>query len=124
MSRPLFGHLIALLASIVIGSESLHADDALNEPVDIPTPDPQRDATVIAVEKVIPGVVNIATRTWVEREHPYERLWRQYYGYQRQPEASYSRGSGVVVNEDGYVLTNTHVVSGADDIWVQFFNES
>lgn len=83
-------------------------------------PDPRRDATVVAVERVMPSVVNIATRTWVEREHPYERLWRQYYGYQRKPEATYSRGSGVVVNEDGYVLTNTHVVADADDIWVKF----
>lgn len=82
--------------------------------------DPRRDATVVAVERVMPSVVNIATRTWVEREHPYERLWRQYYGYQRKPEATYSRGSGVVVNEDGYVLTNTHVVADADDIWVKF----
>ena len=47
--------------------------------------DPRRDATVVAVERVMPSVVNIATRTWVEREHPYERLWRQYYGYQRKP---------------------------------------
>lgn len=85
--------------------------------------DPRRDATVVAVERVMPSVVNIATRTWVEREHPYERLWRQYYGYQRKPEATYSRGSGVVVNEDGYVLTNTHVVADADDIWVKFAEE-
>lgn len=85
--------------------------------------DPRRDATVQAVEKVMPSVVNIATRTWVEQEHPYERLWRQYYGYQRKPEATYSRGSGVVVNEDGYVLTNTHVVADADDIWVKFADE-
>ena len=86
-------------------------------------PDPRRDATVVAVERVMPSVVNIATRTWVEREHPYERLWRQYYGYQQKPEATYSRGSGVVVNEDGYVLTNTHVVADADDIWVKFAEE-
>ncbi len=103
------------------GPAALGASDG--EPTEIPAPDPRRDATVLAVERVLPSVVNIATRTWVEREHPYERLWRQFYGYQRKPEASYSRGSGVVVNEDGYVLTNTHVVTDADDIWVQFFNE-
>ncbi len=96
------------------------ADD---EPAEVGLADPRRDATVMAVERVMPCVVNIATRTWVEREHPYERLWRQFYGYQGQKEASYSRGSGVVVNEEGYVLTNTHVVADADDIWVQFFNE-
>lgn len=50
-----------------------------SETPEIPV-DPRRDATVVAVERVMPSVVNIATRTWVEREHPYERLWRQYYG--------------------------------------------
>lgn len=85
-------------------------------------PDVRRDAAVTAVESVLPSVVNIATRTWVEREHPYERMLRQYYGQEREPEANYSRGSGVVIEEDGYVLTNTHVVADADDIWVQFFD--
>jgi S1-C subfamily serine protease len=82
--------------------------------------DVRRDATVAAVERVLPAVVNIASRTWVNEETPYERMRRQFYGYQRQPEARYSRGSGVVISEDGYVLTNVHVVRGADDIWVQF----
>ena len=85
-------------------------------------PDVRRDAAVTAVESVLPSVVNIATRTWVEREHPYERMLRQYYGQERESEANYSRGSGVVIDEDGYVLTNTHVVADADDIWVQFFD--
>ena len=119
MNRP------GILQRLVLqGWAILHCVDLLcgAEPAAL-TLDPRRDATVVAVERVMPSVVNIATRTWVEREHPYERLWRQYYGYQRKPEATYSRGSGVVVNEDGYVLTNTHVVADADDIWVKFAEE-
>jgi S1-C subfamily serine protease len=87
-----------------------------------PTTDIRRDATVLAVERVMPAVVNIATRTWVEQESAYERNLREFYGYRRRPEANYSRGSGVVIDEDGYVLTNSHVVGNADDIWVQFFD--
>lgn len=120
MNRCLFHW--ALFAVLLTAPVGLLSAVSGTESTEIPA-DPRRDATVIAVERIMPSVVNIATRTWVEREHPYERLWRQYYGYQRQPEATYSRGSGVVVNEDGYVLTNTHVVADADDIWVKFFDE-
>ncbi len=86
------------------------------------TADIRRDATVQAVDRVMPSVVNIATRSWVDRESAYERRLREFYGYQRRPEANYARGSGVVIDEDGYVLTNSHVVGDADDIWVQFYD--
>jgi serine protease Do len=126
--KPMFRlRWLALLAAVLAGGglraqapdEPAPADSLAQPeaPVDI-----RRDATVLAVERVMPAVVNIATRTWVDRETPYERRWREFYGYQRRAEASYSRGSGVVIDEDGYVLTNSHVVGDADDIWVQFFD--
>ena len=89
-----------------------------------PSLDIRRDATVMAVERVMPSVVNIATRTWVNSETAYERMLREFYGYRREPSANYNRGSGVVISEDGYVLTNVHVVQGVDDIWVQFNDDS
>ncbi len=82
----------------------------------------RRDATVLAVEKVMPAVVNIATRTRVRRGGDAMQEWiQEYYGYgRRRAKEEYSRGSGVVVDEEGYVLTNVHVVSDVDDIFVQF----
>lgn len=82
------------------------------------------DATVAAVEKVMPSVVNIASETQVESRDPYEIFLREFFGYgRRQPRKEYSRGSGVVIDERGYVLTNDHVVRGADRIWVKFNEE-
>lgn len=114
--------LFRLLACAAFAAGFAVADDAAavaEVPLDV-----RRDAAVAAVERVMPAVVNIASRTWINAETPYERMLRQFYGYERQPQASYSRGSGVVINEDGYVLTNVHVVRGADDIWVQFNDDS
>lgn len=111
--------LLRLLAGATLAYAGLAwAQDPTTVP-DVPL-DVRRDATVAAVERVMPAVVNIASRTLINAETPYERMLRQYYGYERQIQTNYNRGSGVVINEDGYVLTNVHVVRGADDIWVQF----
>ena len=118
--------------STLVGGQTLGADEdpmpgSLPAPagsVQEPSLDVRRDATVIAVERVMPSVVNIATRTWVNSETASERMLREFYGYRKEPSANYNRGSGVVISEDGYVLTNVHVVQGVDDIWVQFNDDS
>src|ERR1041385_425735 len=73
----------------------------------IPSIDIRHDATVEAVQRVMPAVVNIRTETIVERHDPFEQLIREFWGrQQRGPETSYSLGSGVIIDEDGWVLTN------------------
>jgi serine protease Do len=87
-----------------------------------PETDIRRDATVEAVERVMPCVVNIATEEIVESRDSFEDMFREFWGpyYRRRPrEARYSLGSGVIIDEDGYVLTNLHVVQRATKIWVQ-----
>ncbi|PMR79550.1 Do family serine endopeptidase [Halomonas urumqiensis] len=76
-----------------------------------------------AVERAAPAVVNIYSSRVVEREqHPLmsDPFFRQFYGDDmpaRQRMLS-SLGSGVIISEDGYVLTNHHVIGGADQIQV------
>ena len=76
-----------------------------------------------AVERAAPAVVNIYSSRVVEREeHPLmsDPFFRQFFGDElpsRQRMLS-SLGSGVIVSDDGYVLTNHHVIRGADQIQV------
>ena len=81
--------------------------------------DIRRDATVKAVEMVMPSVVNIATKGKVPVRNQFELFQRQILG-QRPYDEFVSAGSGVVINETGYLLTNEHVVDGADQIVVRF----
>jgi serine protease Do len=89
-----------------------------------PEPDIRRDASVIAVEKVMPSVVNIATETVIEYEDFYQRLFREFFGQHgpRQQQKEYSVGSGVIIDEDGYVLTNFHVVRRANRTQVKLWD--
>ena len=87
-------------------------------------PDIRRDATVLAVEQVMPCVVNIATETFVDVHDFYDAFWREFYGYRGAPrqERSVSLGSGVIINEDGDVLTNLHVTQRASRIQVKLWD--
>ena len=86
--------------------------------------DPRRDLTVSVVERVLPTAVNIATAKLVSQEDAYLRFWNPYY-QQRPPQSvGYSAGSGVFIDETGYVLSNEHVVGGTDKIWVNPANST
>ena len=92
-------------------------------PVAAAATDIRRDAVVAAVAKVRPSVVNISTEQLVEVQDPFDdwflEFFAPYHRRQRQTEfMPFSLGSGVVVDEEGYILTNHHVVQRADRIVV------
>jgi len=97
---------------------------ALSVTLELDPANVRRDATVQAVEEVLPSVVNIATATVVEYPDFYSPLLREFYGWgNRTPrERLNSIGSGVVINEDGWVLTNLHVVRRASRIQVKMWD--
>ena len=77
------------------------------------------------LEKTAPAVVNIATKTKVRQRNPllddpfFRRFFNVPQGQQMPEREATSAGSGVIVDaKKGYVLTNAHVVDGADEVEV------
>ncbi len=78
-----------------------------------------------AVVRVVgPAVVNISTTTVIPgRTVPLSPLLRDFFGWDdrflREPDREvHSLGSGVLISAEGHVLTNNHVVAGAQEIKV------
>ena len=132
------------VAAVMSLAFSLVACEAKQSPKESPAPPPQaqtpaeprRSSPVAsyaeAVERVAPGVVTIraARRTRAPRQHPFfnDPTLRDLFGgilgspQSRGPSVQMGLGSGVIVHANGTILTNHHVVDGAEAIKVELKN--
>ena len=91
-------------------------------------------------EKFSPAVVDITTSSVIAAPadgqpqvppgSPFEKFFQDFMDkngqgggspQQQQPERSEALGSGYVISADGYIVTNNHVIEGADDIQIEMF---
>jgi serine protease Do len=82
------------------------------------------------VESLLPTVVNIATTQVVKPDREFEEFeefFKEFFdrrGLPPRSRRSTSLGSGFIVREDGYIVTNNHVISNADEITVRLYDDT
>ena len=123
-SRMFRGLMLSLLAFVLIVAQAIAV---LAKP----------ESLAPLAEQISPSVVNITTSTVVEGRtgpqgivpegSPFEDFFREFRdrnngGNGERPRRSSALGSGFVISEDGYVVTNNHVIDGADEITIEFFS--
>jgi serine protease Do len=89
-----------------------------------PTPQPFADLAA----RLLPAVVNISTSQMVKADgkpanapdsSPYDQFFKDFFDHDAgKSHKSVSLGSGFIIDKGGYVVTNNHVIEGADEITV------
>lgn len=72
-------------------------------------------------EKVGPSVVGVINKTTLQPQRMYDPFTGRYYYYSYSDEETtieQGSGSGIIFKEDGYIVTNQHVIDGASEISV------
>lgn len=97
------------------------ASRSYSQPVDLPDPE-NLNFVAKAVQKVGPAVVRIDSSRLISANHnPFEPL-RRFFGEQETPpeteKIERGTGTGFILTEDGIIITNAHVVSGANKVIV------
>jgi len=129
MKSKFVSRFVALVAASVFAL-GLAAKDARKAPtlrVD-PTPVTDGKSPVVAsyadvIDSAQKAVVSVYSKKVVRERVTLNPLLRQFFGDVPDQEREHKEeglGSGVIVSPDGYILTNNHVVEGADELKVSF----
>jgi len=128
--------IIGIVIGVTLVSEfhSMPAGRAVNEPPEKTKPPAiaETEQTFVSVSKAVtPAVVNISTTRVIKGEEggqgfPFDDpFFRRFFGEEPQPRRpsprerkAQSLGSGVIVDPNGLIITNNHVVEKADEIKV------
>jgi serine protease Do len=131
---PLAGVLAALMVVVLapqLGFTKAATAQLWSERPVASAPAPANEGWVRLARELKPAVVNISTKRAAgtpETVNPFgnderfNEMFRHFFGNQnRRPVRSL--GSGFVINADGYILTNNHVIDGATEIRVKFSDD-
>jgi serine protease Do len=127
------GAFTVLLLTCAVSLTSLTAAQLWEESSNVQFKQPQPPAFIKAAKALKPAVVNISSRriapTEQQRsfrrrpfpfggEDPFREFFDRFFGEQRRPRHRPSLGTGFIININGYIVTNNHVVEDTDEITV------
>ncbi len=117
MMRRRFTILILIVCSLSCREQAAPAEQSPPAPIPQSVSAERRTPTVVAVNNVLPSVVNIEVESVIRRRNfdPWFGFFPRERAYKTQ-----SVGSGVVWDGSGIIVTNAHVVEGASQIVVNF----
>lgn len=118
-----FGALIAIIIYSKFNSTDARIVENESQPVRLssytaPLPQMQLPDLTQAAEKSVSAVVHITTKSKSE-DYGNNQLFEFFFGprgYNQEPQFQMAAGSGVIISEDGYIVTNNHVVESAVNI--------
>ena len=126
------GVFAALLLTCTVCLEPLAAAQLWKEGSSVEFEQPQVPSFTEAAKTLKPAVVNISSRRTAPTEQqsrrrrpfpfggedPFQEFFDRFFGEQRRPRNRPSLGTGFIINTNGYIVTNNHVVEEADEITV------